>query len=509
MRREILNRLTGFEGIVDRDRRKLARIVRDMAIVADISRSDLILYARHDDETAVVVGQARPHSIMPVYADDLLGYRIDPESGSAVFRALRWGRRFRGSQRLIDGGAPVIQEVWPIRSTDGKVIAGLSIEANLIAYVRQKSRSKVFQRSVLVLQRMLLSDSLRNVQCLSPFGQRDGILVVDHRRIVRYASGIAADHYRKLGYLDTLVDRPLSTLDASAYDMFRVAMQDLTCQEAEFRERPHFPGVPERIWIRKAIPLIARPWREFWWQPWKWLRKRPVGVLFTIHDATEERRKERERKIQSAMIQEVHHRVKNNLQTVAAVLRMQIRRSQDERVKQVLGDSVGRILSMAVVHEYLSREEGQAINVREVTQRVIQQTKRGVLSPDKQIRIELTEGHNLYLPARQATACALVINELLQNSLEHGYQSQSEGTITVELLDQGDHVRIVVADDGQGLPTDFDLDQTASLGLQIVQTLVQDDLRGTFEIESDGGTQVVVEFSKRILEGEEHWNEQE
>jgi two-component sensor histidine kinase len=509
MLHETQDRLTNFDGISAQDREKLAGIVLDMPIVADISRSDLVLYARRDAETAVVVGQARPHSIMPVYSDDLLGYRVDSESGSVVFRALRWGRRFRGSQRLIAGGAPVIQEVWPVRGSEGKIIAGLSIEANLIAYVRQKSRSKVFQRAVRVLQRMLLAGELKNVEALSPFGERDGILVVDYRRIARYASGIATDHYRKLGYLDTLVDRPLSALDASANEMYRDAFHDLSCHEAEFSERPHFPGAPERIWIRKAIPLVAFPWREFWWQPWKWLRRRPVGVLFTIHDATEERRKERERKIQSAMIQEVHHRVKNNLQTVAAVLRMQIRRSEDERVRQVLRDSVGRILSMAVVHEYLSREEGQAINVREVTQRVIQQTKQGGMSPDKQIRIEMTTGHNLYLPARQATACALVINELLQNSLEHAYKTQSVGTISVDLLDQGDQVRIVVADDGQGLPTDFDLDQTTSLGLQIVQTLVQDDLRGVFEIESDNGTEAIVQFSKSILEGEEHWKERE
>jgi two-component sensor histidine kinase len=505
---EMQDRLKNL-GIAAQDREKLAGIVADMPIVADISRSDLLLYARQHDETAVVVGQARPHSIMPVYADDLVGYRIDPESGKAVFRALKWRRRFRGSQRLIAGGAPVIQEVWPVRGVEGKIIAGLSVEANLIAYVRQKSRSKVFQRAVRILQRMLLAGELKNVQALSSFGQRDGILVVDRRRITRYASGIATDHYRKLGYLDTLVDRHLSALDPSAHEMYRDAFQTLSCREAEFRERPHFPGAPERIWIRKAIPLVAYPWREFWWQPWKWLRKRPIGVLFTMHDATEERRKERERKVQSAMIQEVHHRVKNNLQTVAAVLRMQIRRSDVEQVRQILRDSVSRILSMAVVHEYLSREEGQAINVREVTQRVIQQTKQGVLSPDKQIRIELSQGHNLYLPARQATACALVINELLQNSLEHAYEAQSVGKISVELLDQGDQVRIVVMDDGQGLPMDFDLEQTTSLGLQIVQTLVQDDLRGVFEIKSDGGTQAIVQFSKSILEGEEHWNERE
>jgi two-component sensor histidine kinase len=290
--------------------------------------------------------------------------------------------------------------------------------------------------------------------------------------------------------------------------MFHQVFQDLACHEAEFEERPHPTNAPERIWIRKAVPLIGYAWGEPWWQPWQWFQRRPVGVLFTIHDATEERWNEREQKIQSAMIQEIHHRVKNNLQTVASVLRMQMRRSESQEARSVLKDSVGRILSMAVVHEYLSKEEGQAINIREVTQRIIQQTRQGVVSPDKQIRIVLSAGNSLYLPARPATACALVINELLQNAIEHGYEARNVGLVSVELVDEGDEVRIVIADDGEGLPPGFDLQQTTSLGLQIVRTLVQDDLRGTFDIKSDGGAQAIVQFSKKVLEGEDHWNVQ-
>jgi two-component sensor histidine kinase len=225
-------------------------------------------------------------------------------------------------------------------------------------------------------------------------------------------------------------------------------------------------------------------------------------VLFTIHDATEERRSERERKIQAAMVQEVHHRVKNNLQTVAALLRMQMRRCKSQEAREALKDSVGRILSIAVVHEYLSRADRQAINIREVTQRIIQEIRQGVLSPEKQIHVSLLEGNNLYLPARQATACALVINELLQNSVEHGYENRSEGQIGVRLEDNGDEIEIVVADDGDGLPDGFSLEQTTSLGLRIVRTLVQDDLQGVFTIEEADGVRATVRFSKQVWEGE-------
>jgi len=492
-----------------KDKDRLVRIARGMPFVADVSRSDLLLYVRCSDREVTLVAHARPHSIMPVHAEGLCGYKVSPEDDMAVFRTLRWGRRVKASRRLIDGGAPVIRKGTAVRGEGGRVIAALNVEASLIAYVRQKSRSKVFQRAVRILQSMLLLDELKAVETLSPFREHDGILIVDSQRIARYASGIATEHYRKLGYPDGLVDRHLSTLSTGDLAMFRDVFRNLRCCEQEFVERPHLREARERIWIRKAVPLIAQPWGRHWWQPWAWFRRHPVGVLFTVHDATEERHKERELKVKSALIQEVHHRVKNNLQTVAAVLRMQIRRSDNQKVRQILQDSVSRILSIAVVHEYLSREEGQAINIREVTQRIIQQTKRGILSPDKQIRIVLQDGHNLYLPARQATACALVINELLQNSVEHGYERRSIGTISVELLDEGDKVRIVIADDGDGLPPDFEMGQTSSLGLQIVQILVQDDLRGSLEMKSLGGVQAIVRFPKKTLEGEEHWNAQE
>jgi two-component sensor histidine kinase len=227
-----------------------------------------------------------------------------------------------------------------------------------------------------------------------------------------------------------------------------------------------------------------------------------VGALFTIHDATEERQKEQERRIQAAMVQEIHHRVKNNLQTVAALLRMERRRAKYQETRRVLEDCESRVLSMAVVHEYLSKSEGQSINIREVAHRIIKEIRQGVISPDKQIEVSLQPGNSLYLPARQTTACALVINELLQNAVEHGFADRETGSIAVWLRDEGDAIEILIADDGEGLPPGFDLAQTGSLGLQIVQTLVKDDLKGSFELEDGAGATATIRFSKKVWEDE-------
>jgi two-component sensor histidine kinase len=491
--------LTACPGLSVGDQEKLAEIALNMPFVSDVSRSDLLLYVRCSDTTAMVVAHARPHSIMPVYSEPLVGRQVSAEDEEAVFSALRLGFRARGSRRLIVGGAPVIQQVWAVPGGEGKVIAALDVEANMVADVRQRSRSRVFQRAVIALQRMLLNGELGGADRLSPFREHDGILVVDGQQVIQYASGIATELYRRLGYQDSLVGRHLGSLETGDQAMFGWVTDDLWCHEQEFEEQPYLRGDRQLIWIRKAVPLTTYMGGRRWWRPRQWFSLRQVGVLMTIHDATDERQSERERKIQAAMVQEIHHRVKNNLQTVAALLRMQMRRCKDEEARIALKDSVGRILSIAVVHEYLSRAERQTINIRDVAQRIIQETEQGVLSPDKQIDITLEASNNLYLPARQATACALVLNELVQNALEHGYVDRSDGEIEISLVDNGDEIGIAVADDGEGLPADFDLEQTGSLGLQIIKTLAHDDLQGEFTIreEGSGGVRATIRFPKQ------------
>ena len=148
----------------------------------------------------------------------------------------------------------------------------------------------------------------------------------------------------------------------------------------------------------------------------------------------------------------------------------------------------------------------KVINIKDVSQRIIHHTRRGILGPDKRIHLTLS-GSGIYLPAQQATTCALVINELLQNAVEHGYERKPGGTISVNLRDDGDKVVVAVMDDGQGLPEDFTLEQADSLGLQIVQTLVRDDLKGQFELREGEGVSAIVTFPKQTLGGEGTWRE--
>jgi two-component sensor histidine kinase len=176
-------------------------------------------------------------------------------------------------------------------------------------------------------------------------------------------------------------------------------------------------------------------------------------------------------------------------------LRLQARRTDSEDVSTLLQESINRILSVAVVHEFLSKDETSAINIHEVCNRILGEVTRGTLDPAKRISLKL-EGKKMFmLPAQQATSCALIINELLQNSVEHAYADRPEGTITVRLEETEDSMLIEIRDDGRGLPEGFDLNR-GGLGLQIVRTLVQEDLKGDLNIENDGGVRTLISFPR-------------
>jgi two-component sensor histidine kinase len=222
--------------------------------------------------------------------------------------------------------------------------------------------------------------------------------------------------------------------------------------------------------------------------------------MWTVHDATEARDKEQELKAKLAMIQEVHHRVKNSLQSIASLLRLQVRRADAAEVRQALLETVNRILSVAVVHEFFSYNSISIINLRDVAQRILDQMAESIMDPGKSIQFRLT-GPGIYLSSQQATACALVINELLLNSVEHGYEHRDVGLVTIDLADDGEWVNIEVGDDGTGLPAEFDLDEHGGLGLRIVRTLVQGDLKGNFELRGEEGVRAIVAFPKTSLGG--------
>jgi two-component system, sensor histidine kinase PdtaS len=364
---------------------------------------------------------------------------------------------------------------------------------------------------------MCARGELVNAGSLSRFGQYDGIYLVDRKRYVLYMSGIASNLFRTLGLLIDARGEDVSLLEAADRELVE---QTFTQQQSLEVRHEMADG---RVWTRKSLLLCLPrwPWLPLWIsRAWPWAyRYAPAGeaagrsdaVLVLIHNATEAVQKERELNVKAAMIQEVHHRVKNNLQNIAAILRIQARRAKAEETKQFLADAVNRVLSMSVIHEFLSQDSHRPINLRDVCGRIASQVVEVVNTPDKEVKF-VVNGPNIRLPASQATPAALVINELILNAVEHGLADRRLGLIEILLHDLGDRVQLDITDDGSGLPPNFHPEQNSSLGLQIVRTLVTDDLKGAHPEINPGinpenstestpkhGTRATVIFPKRSL----------
>jgi two-component system, sensor histidine kinase PdtaS len=183
--------------------------------------------------------------------------------------------------------------------------------------------------------------------------------------------------------------------------------------------------------------------------------------------------------MRGVLAQEIHHRVKNNLQTVASLLRLQARSGSDDP-RKALEDSVNRILAIAAVHEVLTEQRDEAVELKELLERLRAMLVQG-LGAGKDVRSRL---ETVSLAGARATALALVFSELFQNALEHGGDA-----VQIELQRRDGEVVLTIADDGRGID-----DPTSGTGLSIVQALVRDELQGRLELRNDGGTRAEVVF---------------
>jgi two-component sensor histidine kinase len=184
--------------------------------------------------------------------------------------------------------------------------------------------------------------------------------------------------------------------------------------------------------------------------------------------------------MRGVLAQEIHHRVKNNLQTAASLLRLQARAEDGVDPRKALDDSVNRILAIAAVHEVLTEQREEEVDLGELLDRLRAMLVQGI-GGGKQVEAELEP---VSLAGNRATALALVFSELLQNALEHGGNQ-----VRIELARRNGSALLAITDDGG-----VDEDVRSGTGLSIVRALVRDELQGTFELRGESGTRAEVLF---------------
>ncbi len=200
--------------------------------------------------------------------------------------------------------------------------------------------------------------------------------------------------------------------------------------------------------------------------------------------------------VRSTLMQEMHHRVKNNLQQVASLLRLQLRSSHNISIEEALNDSLNRILAIAAVHDLLSREDLDTVGIRSVAETLVSHQQNSFIMPDRRIQFQV-RGQDFRLNMNQATQVALVLNELIMNAIEHGFKSTATGEVHVTVEDTDGEVSLFVSNNGDQLSPDFNPAKSSHLGLQIVDSLSK-SLGGTFTMKDKLGWTVAEVTFQRV-----------
>ena len=468
----------------------LHQLVADWQVIADLSFADLVLWLPDREGLGYWAGaQIRPTTGPTAYVDDLVGSFLPRGRRSLLDAAYEQQRVAREGDPEWRQDIPVRVEAIPVRR-GARVLGVIARNTNLLG-VRTPSRLELaYLETATDLTKMIAGGHF-------PFpGQRsdhadsprvgDGFLRLDAGGRVTFASPNALSVYRRLGLSSDLTGLDLAETTRRLLAASRRPDEETLSAVLGGRAARDTEIGTDTVVIVRAIPLCPAGER--------------IGALVLLRDVTDLRRRDRELVTKEATIREIHHRVKNNLQTVAALLRLQARRIDVPEAKQALEEAVRRVGSIALVHETLSQAFEELVDFDDVADRlrlVVADVSTGATSVET-----VREGSFGTLPAEVATPLAMVLTELLQNAAEHGYaaatgstEERRSGRIVIRPRRAGGRLRVLLDDDGAGLPADFDVQGSASLGLSIVRTLVESELAGVFDIGSGPlvGTRVVVD----------------
>jgi two-component sensor histidine kinase len=448
----------------------LALLQADWQIIADLSFADLVLWLPDREGSGYwAAGQMRPTTGPTALVDDVVGTFVAAGRRSLLDAALRDGRIAREGDPEWRDDVPVRVEAIPVRR-GSRIIALVARNTNLHG-VRTPSRLELaYLQTASELTQMIAHGTFpypgqRSDHADSP-RVGDGFVRVDAAGRVTYASPNAMSVYRKLGLTSDLTGEHLAEVTRQLVSPEqRPDEESITAVLGGRMPRDTEIGNRTGTVIVRSIPL--RPTGEH------------TGGLILLRDVTDLRRRDRELVTKDATIREIHHRVKNNLQTVAALLRLQARRIGSASGRAALDEAVRRVGAIAVVHETLSQTYEEEVEFDAVADQLLALVSE-VGAQAGAVRLRRTGSFGT-IGSDVATPLAMVLTEVLQNAMEHAFGDGPAGNVEVHAVNDDGRLCVSVVDDGVGLPAGFDPEASSSLGLSIVRTLIG-ELGGTLRI---------------------------
>lgn len=481
----------------DVDSAWLHQVVGEGQLLADLAFADILFWVMTEPGDFVAVAHLRPSSSATLFYRDVVGSTPRPEWLSLMTEAYTSGS-------IVDSSTPDWYENTPARvravpvcrrgalqRADGtaRPVAVVTRHSNL-SESRMPSRQELtFNECANDLFRMITEGEFPDPDSPSAPARgapraSDGLIRLDMTGRVTFASPNALSAFSRLGYDKELEGTVLAEATTALLSGMLIVDESLplvVSGRAPWRSDLEANGVTVSL---RAIPLRSRGDR--------------IGAIVLCRDVTTLRRQERELITKDATIREIHHRVKNNLQTVASLLRIQSRRAIDDKAKDALNQAMRRVAAIAVVHDTLSEGLSQNVDFDVVFDRVSSLAAE-VASGTNPVVKPVFLGSFGILPSEYATPLALALTELVTNAVEHGLRGKIGGVVQISAERGPDRLHIVVRDNGSGLP---DGEVGEGLGTQIVRTLVEGELGGSISWHTTPGeaTEVIIDVPLTYLQ---------
>ena len=423
----------------------LHRLAGDGQLLADLAFADIVIWVPTADDSFIAVAHTRPSGAATLFYRDIVSDRVRPQWRTQVRDAFQTGG-------IIDSASPDWFEETPtrvravpiaraVKGGKPQTIGVLTRHTNL-GEARTPSRQQItFNDCADELFSMIASGEFPDLS--APTSPRrgaprasDGLIRLDPDGITTFASPNGLSAFNRLGFDDELEGESLVEVVTSilpAKRQFDESLPVVLTGRAPWRADLESRGVTVSL---RTIPLRDRGNR--------------IGAIVLCRDVTEIRHQEQELITKDATIREIHHRVKNNLQTVASLLRIQARRSHTDEAREALTQAMRRVSAIAVVHDTLSEGLAQNVDFDAVFSRVLKLVAEVAAAPNTRARTRTT-GHFGTLPSEYATPLALAITELVTNAVEHGLAGK-EGDVEIIAERDEKSLAVRVRDTGSGLP---------------------------------------------------------
>jgi two-component sensor histidine kinase len=467
----------------------LQLLVGDWALLSDLLRADLVLWVR-TPAGALAVAHCRPSTGATVYYEDPVGIEADAEEKPLVRAVLDGEEPASGPAVVQREGQEALRQLAPVRH-EGRTIGALSIEAPVPGGDPSRNETRQHELGERLLR--MMGEGAYPIAG-APIPPRrgaprvgDGIVELDAQGVMIWGSPNALSAFHRFGVAGDMTGSTLAELTTELLQSRAPVDESLPLVlmgRAAWRSDMQARGGTLSL---RAIPLTAAGKRD--------------GAIILVRDVSELRRRERELITKEATIREVHHRVKNNLQTVAALLRLQSRRMKSDEARDALAEAQRRVATIALVHESMLQGSEEAVFFDEVIERCLRLAVDAASATVHREGADVTDPHQVEVRTQrvgkvgsvrpeEATPLALVVTELATNAVEHGL-SETGGTLTIRAERTGSHLVIHIEDDGAGMKSA----QPTGLGTNIAQTLVQGELGGTLDWENrpEGGTRATID----------------